>query len=233
MTASPALDPASITGLVLAGGQGRRMGGIDKGLALLQGRPLAGHVLQRLKPQVGPLLISANRHLDRYAAWGVPVCPDAQTGHPGPLAGFLAGLAHCQTPWLLTVPCDTPCFPHDLAQRLAAAALDRGAAIAVACAPEGPGAPGEAPALRLQPAFCLLRRELKDSLAQALARGERKIQAWLGQHTAVRVPFDRPADDPLAFFNANTPQDLQVLARLCGGPAAAEDPVPAGAASAP
>lgn len=213
MPSAPLLDPALITGLVLAGGRGHRMGGADKGLLPLQGQPLAWHALQRLRPQVGALLVSANRHLDDYAAWGVPVCPDAQTDYPGPLAGFLGGLAQCRTPWLLTVPCDTPRFPVDLAQRLGAAALAQGADIAVACAPEGPPAPDGSTPLRLQPAFCLLRRELRGSLAQALARGERRIQAWIGLHACVRVAFDRPGDDPLAFFNANTPQELQTLAR--------------------
>ena len=206
-----ALDPAQITGLVLAGGQGNRMGGVDKGLLPLHGQPLAWHALQRLAPQVGRACISANRHLDQYAGWGVPVYADAQAGYPGPLAGFLSGLSHCETPWLLTVPCDTPYFPRDLARRLGTAALAEGADVAVACAPDGPAATDEAPRLRPQPAFCLLRRELRGSLAQALARGERRIQAWIAQHACVRVAFDQPGDDPLAFFNANTPDELRAL----------------------
>ena len=130
----PTMDPQDITGLVLAGGQGSRMGGIDKGLEPFHGIPLALHALRRLQPQVGSILVNANRHLDIYRTFGAPVCPDAQTDFSGPLAGFLAGMEHCHTPWLLTVPCDTPLFPPDLAQRLAEAASIHGAAMAMAMA---------------------------------------------------------------------------------------------------
>jgi molybdenum cofactor guanylyltransferase len=189
-----------ITGLVLAGGRGSRMGGVDKGLQPLHGRPLVAHVLQRLAPQVGQLAINANRNLQAYGAFGHPVWPDAGADHPGPLAGLLAGLTHCSTPWLLTVPCDTPHFPADLAARLAAVAED----IALPCTlEEGQQQP------QPQPVFCLVHRSLRGSVEQALARGEHKVMRWATQHRLARVRFD----DSAAFFNANTPHDLALLER--------------------
>lgn len=212
------LRPRDITGLVLAGGQGTRMGGVDKGLQVFRGQPLALRALERLRPQVGALMISANRHLANYAAFGVPVWPDARVddiGYPGPLAGFLSGLAHCRTPWLLTVPCDTPHFPLDLAKRLGRAALAQGADIAVACAPDASSTAASPSAfagpLRPQPVFCLLRTDLHDSLRDYLAAGGRKVGAWTAQHRAVRVPFDLPGDAPGAFANANTLAELEAL----------------------
>ena len=157
------------TGLVLAGGQGSRMGGRDKGLQLFAGQPLAYHALQRLQPQVSRCLVSANRHLDHYTGWGVPVLPDQLPDHlppyPGPLAGFLTGLTHCSTPWLLTVPCDSPFFPLDLAQRLAACAHTHHARLVLAAAPDATGQ------LRPQPTFALLHRSLAPSLADFLQQG--------------------------------------------------------------
>ncbi len=189
-----------ITGLVLAGGRGSRMGGVDKGLQLHRGVPLALHALQRLAPQVGRVAVNANRHLDAYAAFGVPVWPDALPDHPGPLAGFLAGITHAETPWLATVPCDSPNFPADLVERLAAAVAQRGAAIGMAVAIEA----GEQ---RAQPVFCLMRCDLEASLRAFVAAGERKVERWARQHGCVEVPFD----DASAFVNANTPAELQRL----------------------
>lgn len=202
------ITPDNITGLVLAGGRGLRMGGTDKGLQVLAGKPLALHALERLRPQVGALLVNANRNTAAYATFGVPVCPDTVEGFAGPLAGFLAGLAQCRTPWLLTVPCDSPRFPTDLATRLAAAALSQDAEIAIALATDH-----EAPdaALRPQPVFCLLRVDLLESLVAFTQAGGRKIDAWTAQHQQVVVPFDQPGDDPLAFFNANTLAELHAL----------------------
>ncbi|MDA7416561.1 molybdenum cofactor guanylyltransferase MobA [Xenophilus arseniciresistens] len=185
-----------ITGLVLAGGEGRRMGGVDKGLQLHRGRPLALHALRRLQPQVGPALLSANRHLAAYEAMGVPVWPDVIDGHAGPLAGLLTGLTHARTAWLVTVPCDTPNFPQDLVPRLAAAALQQGADIAMAATREG-----------AQPVFCLLRTGLIGSLRAFLQSGERKFGAWTARHACVQVLFD----DAQAFFNANTTEELAQL----------------------
>ena len=207
------IEPHHITGLVLAGGRGTRMGGVDKGLQDFHGVPLALHALRRLQPQVGQVLISANRHLDTYGSWGVPVCSDTLADHPGPLAGFLAGLAHCSTPWLLTVPCDTPLFPTDLAARLARAAERTGAGLAMAVAPETDPDTGTLH-WRRQPVFCLLRASLQPGLAQYVENGGRKIGAWAQQHACTLVPFDAPGDPAQAFCNANTLAELQALQAL-------------------
>jgi molybdopterin-guanine dinucleotide biosynthesis protein A len=189
-----------ITGLVLAGGRGSRMGGLDKGLQPHQGLPLALHALQRLQPQVGEVGINANRNLAAYEAMGVPVWPDRLANHPGPLAGLLAGLEHCRTPYLASVPCDSPHFPTDLVARLAAALAAADADIAMAATTEDG-------LQRPQPAFLLLKAGLRESLAAALHEGERKIARWAARHACVTVPFD----DAHAFVNANT---LEELARL-------------------
>ena len=205
------IDTQNITGLVLAGGRGSRMGGVDKGLQNFRGLPLALHTLMRLQPQVGDVMINANRNLAAYESFGAPVWPDASNDYAGPLAGFLTGLEHCETPWLLTVPCDTPLFPLDLATRLAQAADAQQADIAMAAAPEDDGS-GQT-TVRTQPVFCLLRVELLESLVLFTQAGGRKIDAWTAQHPCAVVPFDQPGDDPKAFFNANTLAELQALER--------------------
>lgn len=196
-----AIASEDITGLVLAGGRGSRMGGIDKGLQNHQGIPLALHTLLRLGPQVGQAMINANRNLAAYESMGVPVWPDALPDYPGPLAGFLAGLEHCETPWLVTVPCDTPNFPGDLVERLAAAAAGQGADVAMAATREPDGT------LQLQPVFSLLSSGLLESLVAATQAGERKIDRWTAGHRMATVVFD----DADAFFNANTLAELQSL----------------------
>lgn len=193
------MEAADITGLVLCGGRGSRMGGVDKGLQPLQGRPLVEHVLERLTPQVGALLINANRNLTRYADYGLPVLPDAQADYPGPLAGLLAGMRACRTPWLLAVPCDAPRLPLDLAARLSQAAERDGAAVAMPVAE------------RVQPVFCLLRQDLAPRLALYLAEGGRRVETWLRAQSHVLVNFDLPGD-AAAFFNANSLDELQGLA---------------------
>jgi len=193
----------SITGLVLAGGQGRRMGGLDKGLQLCAGEPLVAHALRRLRPQVGALAISANRHLAEYARFGLPVWPDAQRDFRGPLAGVLAALGACETPWLAVVPCDSPRLPPDLVPRLAQAAQAAGRPAAVACTVE-------AGLWLRQPVFCLLSRELCGPLEAFLARGEQKVGYWLREQGAVEARFD----DAEAFCNVNTLADLSDLSRL-------------------
>lgn len=203
-----------ITGLILAGGQGRRMGGVDKGLQRLDGQPLVRHALRRLAPQVGSVFISANRHPADYAALGVPVLPDTLPDFPGPLAGWLAGLERCATPWLMSVPCDTPRFPLDCVARLAEAAGRSGADVAWAATWEN-DATGGPPRLRAQPVFCLLRRTLAPHLAAFVASGERRVGHWLAQQTGVRVVFD----DARAFVNANTLDELAGLSeRLSAAP---------------
>ena len=194
---------ADITGLVLAGGRGSRMGGVDKGLQNHLGLPLAQHALQRLAPQVGPLLINANRNPDAYAAMGVPVCADVLPDYAGPLAGFMAGLERCTTPWLVTVPCDSPLFPIDLITRLAEALTEADADIAMAATLEDG-------VQRVQPVFCLMKASLKDSLAAFTQGGQRKIDRWTALHRCVDVRFD----DAHAFFNANTLAELQQLQSL-------------------
>ena len=198
-----------ITGLILAGGRGSRMGGVDKGLQNFNGMPLALHTLMRLAPQVAEVMVNANRNLSAYESLGVSVWPDASADFAGPLSGFLVGLEHCETPYLLTVPCDSPRFPLDLAQRLGDALAANNADIAMAAASES-NAQGEVK-VRTQPVFCLLRRELLESLVRFTHSGGRKIDAWTAQHNTVVVPFDAPTDDRLAFWNVNTLQELQAL----------------------
>ncbi|MBX9610534.1 MAG: molybdenum cofactor guanylyltransferase MobA [Burkholderiales bacterium] len=204
------IDIQDITGIVLAGGRGSRMGGVDKGMQNFNGAPLALHTLLRLQMQVGSVMINANRNLAAYEAFGVPVWPDTLSDYAGPLAGFLTGLERCETPYLLTVPCDTPLFPLDLAARLAEAMAREGAEIAMAAGRDSADTPGAESAVRTQPVFCLLRMELLESLVAFTQGGGRKIDAWTAQHKTVVVPFDRP-DDARAFFNANTLAELHAL----------------------
>ena len=189
-----------ITGLVLAGGRGSRMGGVDKGLQTWQGVPLALHALLRLQPQVGEVLINANRNLGAYESMGVPVWPDALPDYPGPLAGFLSGLEHCATPYLVTVPCDTPRFPTDLVERLAGALAASDAELAMATTFEDG-------VEQLQPVFCLMKVELHDSLLAFTTSGQRKIDRWTAQHRCAQVRFE----DADAFANVNTLDELRRL----------------------
>jgi len=194
------IEREQITGLVLAGGRGSRMGGVDKGLQNHLGMPLAMHALLRLQPQVGELIVNANRNLSAYESMGVPVWPDPLPDYPGPLGGLLAGLEHAATPYLVSVPCDTPNFPVDLVARLAAELSAADAEIAMAATLED----GE---MRKQPVFSLLRIDLLESLVAFLNSGERKIDRWTRRHRCVEVPFE----DADAFHNANTRDELQQL----------------------
>lgn len=205
MTVDKAIDPQDITGLVLAGGRGSRMGGVDKGLQNFRGMPLALHAVMRLGPQVGALMVNANRNLAAYESMGVPVWPDATTDFPGPLAGFLAGLERCETPYLVTVPCDSPQFPTDLVVRLAAALVAERADLAIAVTREADGA------LQTHPVFCLMKASLMESLVQFMAGGQRRIDRWTGQHACAQVLFDREGDQA-GFSNANTLDELRRLA---------------------
>jgi molybdenum cofactor guanylyltransferase len=203
-----------ITAIVLAGGKGSRMGGVDKGLQNFRGMPLVMHALMRLQMQEGGLIadsmVNANRNLSAYESMGVSVWPDASLEEfAGPLAGFLTGLEQCDTPYLLTVPCDTPLFPLDLAQRLLQALEAQDADIAMAAAPETDDA-GQT-RTRPQPVFCLAKASLLESLVAFMQGGGRKIDAWTAQHRTAIVAFDLPSDSPQAFANANTMQELQAL----------------------
>jgi molybdenum cofactor guanylyltransferase len=188
-------DSEAITGAVLAGGRGSRMGGIDKGLAPLGDKPLIEHILAALGPQVTHLLINANRNIDRYTEYGHPVVKDRLDGHQGPLAGFAALLGACEDDWLVTVPCDTPHIPADLVQRMWSARVDAGAEIAIAH--DG---------RRMQPAHALLPRRLLSDLEAFLDSGERKIDRWYARHATVEVDF---SDQPDAFLNLNRPEDYR------------------------
>ena len=196
------IETSHITGLILAGGRGSRMGGVDKGLQAHLGMPLAMHALLRLSPQVGEVMINANRNLAAYESMGAPVWPDALPDYPGPLAGFLAGLEHCATPYLATVPCDSPHFPEDLVARLAERLDADDAEIAIAATRED----GE---LRLQPVFCLMKSMVLESLVEFTTGGRRKIDAWTATLRHVAVEFE----DAGAFFNANTVAELRGLRR--------------------
>jgi molybdenum cofactor guanylyltransferase len=199
------IEREQITGVVLAGGRGSRMGGVDKGLQNHLGMPLAMHALLRLQPQVGAMMINANRNLAAYESMGVPVWPDASADYPGPLAGMLVGLERCETTYLATVPCDTPNFPLDLVDRLAGALQAEQAEIAMAATREN----GQ---LMTQPVFCLLNTALLESLLKFLHGGERKIDRWTALHRCAIVEFD----DATAFLNANTVDELQRLQRTGG-----------------
>ena len=198
------IEIEAITGLILAGGRGSRMGGVDKGLQNHQGMSLAMHAVLRLGGQVGSLMINANRNLGAYESMGVPVWPDSLADYAGPLAGFLTGLEHCETPYLVTVPCDSPNFPDDLVQRLAQALSAEDAEIAMAASYD---MQGDAPRLQVQPVFCLMKSELIESLVRFTQSGQRKIDKWTAMHRCVLVPFD----DGQAFANANTLEELQQL----------------------
>jgi molybdenum cofactor guanylyltransferase len=193
-----------VTGLILAGGRGSRMGGTDKGLQPLRGMPMAMHVLWRLAPQVIDVVINANRNLGAYEGFGRTVVPDASADFQGPLAGMLAGLPYCETDWMMVVPCDVPHLPTDLVARLLAAAeaVDAPIAMPVTVDPDGQR--------QTHPVFLLLRGDLYDSLSVFMQNGGRKIDLWTASVGAIEVPFD----DASAFFNANTLADLNQLEQV-------------------
>lgn len=191
----------SITGLILAGGRGTRMGQVDKGLQPFRGKTMAAHVLERLAPQVGSVAINANQNLDVYAAMGVPVWPDDLPGFAGPLAGLEAGMRRCQTTYLLTAPCDSPFLPPDLAARLLTALLAADADLAFAMTQE----PGQRP--QPHPVFCLVKANLLPILSSYLAEGGRRMDGWYKDLKVVEVPFE----DADAFRNINTLDELRGL----------------------
>ena len=191
----------SISGLILAGGRGTRMGQVDKGLQAFRGKTMAAHVLERLAPQVASVAINANQNLDAYAAMGVPVWPDDLPGFAGPLAGMEAGMRRCQTPYLLTAPCDSPFLPPDLAARLLAALVEQDADLAFAVTQE----PGQRP--QPHPVFCLVKASLLPILSAYLLEGGRRMDGWYKDLKAIEVPFE----DADAFRNINTLDELRGL----------------------
>lgn len=185
---------SSVTGLILAGGKGSRMGGVDKGLQGFRGKRLVDHVYERFAPQVGGVIVNANQNQDEYRSFGVRVVSDAIGGFAGPLAGLHAGLSVSKRPFLASVPCDSPFLPGDLVQRLYARLDQSGAELAVAKTGDQP-----------HPVFCLVRRTLIDHLADFLRGGGRKIDAWYSTLNVVEVAFDDEAD---GFSNINTLEEL-------------------------
>ena len=190
------MNEIRITGLILAGGLARRMGGGDKGLRQFRGKPMIAQVIDRLAPQVDTLIINANQNREIYAAFGYPVIADAVAGFAGPLAGLHAGLCACTTPLLVSAPCDSPFLPADLVARLYAELIKTGAQLAVA---QSGG--------RAQPVFALCRREVLDSLTRFLDGGGRKVDTWYAALKVIDVPFP----DQAAFANINTPEELERL----------------------
>lgn len=188
-------DPVRVTGLILAGGQGRRMGGVDKGLQPLKEKPMVEWVIERLKPQVTEIIINANQHQAEYARFGHRVVSDEIGGFAGPLAGLHAGLKANIHPFLVTVPCDSPFLPTDLVSRLHAALVGSHADLAVAKTGDQP-----------HPVFALVRESLLSHLTHFLEGGGRKIDAWYASLKVVEVAFD---DQPEAFSNINTREDLK------------------------
>lgn len=192
------MDIQQITGLILAGGRGTRMGTVDKGLQMFRGMPMALHVMLRLSPQVGTLMINANQNLAPYEAFGVAVWPDQMQGFAGPLAGIQTGLTHCETEYMVTAPCDSPFLPEDLVQRLATALETDHADLAVA-------ATGKGESRQVHPVFCLMKASLQPHLAEFLQAGGRKIDAWYASLRVVEVSFS----DESAFRNINTLDELK------------------------
>ena len=188
-----------VTGVILAGGQGSRMGGVDKGLQPFRGKPMVVHVIERLAPQVGEVIVNANRNVEVYRELGHRVVPDAMTGFVGPLAGFERGLGHAAGELVVTAPCDSPFLPLDLVARLRAALERAGADVAVAKTGDQP-----------HPVFCLMRRSVHASLREFLGAGQRKIDRWYSSLAMVHVPFD---DQPDAFMNINTRAELEERAK--------------------
>ena len=193
-----------ITGLILAGGRAQRMGGIDKGLIPFHGKPLIESAISRLKPQVSTILINANRSITKYSHYGYPVLMDETPGFSGPLAGFSVGLKHCKTPYLLTSPCDSPLLPIDLAEKMGAELESKDLELVFASSIEDSGK------IWSQPVFCLMRSNLQESLGIFLSKGDLKIDRWFTELRSGTVVFE----NPLAFANVNTPEELTALEKL-------------------
>jgi len=190
-------DREPVAGLILAGGRARRMGGQDKGLTPLAGKPMIERVLERIRPQVDDVVISANRNEERYARYGHRVIGDVLGDYSGPLAGMLSALLAVRQPWLAVVPCDSPLLPEDVVERLLRSALAESAELAVAHDGQ-----------RLQPVFALLHRSLLEPLRAYLEAGGHKVDAWYAQQRMVTTDL---SDHPEAFSNINTPEDLLAM----------------------
>lgn len=194
------MDTSQITGLILAGGRGTRMGTVDKGLQMFRGAPMALHVLMRLSPQVGYVMINANQNIAPYEGFGVPVWQDEMQGFAGPLAGLQTGMVHCDTDYLVTAPCDSPFLPADLVERLAAGLEEKNADLAVAVT-------GAGDTRQAHPVFCLAKASLLPHLTLYLQEGGRKFDKWYASLNVAEVHFD----DEDAFRNINTRDELHQL----------------------
>lgn len=200
------IQQSEITGLILAGGRGMRMGQVNKGLQELNGKTMVAHVIEKLLPQVSTILINANQDLDRYAEYGFPVITDTIADYAGPLAGLESALSQCQTKYLLSTPCDSPFLPSDLASRLASAMTRDGSQLAVPITHELFEGKLEK---QIQPVFCLLERNLHESLADFLKNGGRKISDWFDQLRISEVVFENHDE----FSNINTKAELAAHAK--------------------
>lgn len=198
------ITPQTLTGMILAGGEGRRMGGRDKGLEPFAGLPLVAHVAKRFDGHVSELLINANRNADAYALFATRVIEDAEGGFKGPLMGIYSGLRAAKTPWLLVAPCDSPALPNDLVARMVAGITSESGEHDIAVAFDGE---------RLHPVVALLRTSLADDLANALAEGERKIDRWYARHSWCKVDM---SDCPETFANLNTEEEKARLETALG-----------------
>lgn len=190
-------DKENITAVVLAGGRGRRIGGQDKGLVEVGGRPLIEHILDLVTPQVSAVIINANRNQQVYAGYGYPVISDNLTDYQGPLAGFAAALAACETDYIMTLPCDGPYVPTDLVGKLSSAIKNNNAELAVAHDGQ-----------RMQPVYALIPRSLLESLQEFLDAGDRKIDLWYARHDTALADFSDVID---TFFNINTEEDRRTI----------------------
>lgn len=190
----------NVTGLILAGGQARRMGGTDKGLITLAGRSMISYIIDALKPQVNSIVINANRNTSEYQEYGYPVISDEITDYQGPLAGMASGLKHCSTEYIVTVPCDGPLLVNDYVSTLLHAARDKHSKISVAHDGQ-----------RLQPVYALIHTHLLDDLNDFLHSGERKIDRWYEKHQFAEADF---SSCPEMFTNINTPEDLEMAKQL-------------------
>ncbi len=194
------MNHPDVTALVLAGGRGQRMGGTDKGLIELSGKPMIEHILERLEPQCDHIIINANRNVDRYAVYGHPVLRDSLGDYQGPLAGFSTGLKHAKTPFIMTLPCDAPDLPADLVERMLTVMNGQQADITVAHDGE-----------RMQPVYALIKTALHENLDQFLASGDRKIDRWYAMNNTVTVDFSDMWD---IFRNVNTPEQINAMSDI-------------------
>ncbi|MCG6896168.1 MAG: molybdenum cofactor guanylyltransferase [Thiocapsa sp.] len=201
---SAPIPGSAVTGVILAGGRGRRMGGLDKGLIGFAGRPLVQWVIDSLAPQVGSIMISANRNRDVYARYGLEVVSDPEPSYKGPLAGVLSAMRAARTDWILTVPCDGPFLPGDLLTRLTKAMSTGDAEMAVA-----------ATGGRIQPVYSLQPVTLSSELAAFIAEGSYRAAQWIGRHRCALADFSHQQQ---GFANVNSHEDLERLARTLGLP---------------